>query len=127
MKSDRWEGIMMKQCIKITACLLLLAALCACGSYESRIAGTWQGDGSLDSGIAGAIDGARPFDGAERWAFDGVDTAVATVGGRELKLHYYASDDTLTLNDGGEVSWGVPYEKRGDVLRISGADFTKVN
>lgn len=54
----------MKPCVKITACLLLLLALCACGSYESRIAGTWQGDGSLDSGMEGA-DPPPPFDGAE--------------------------------------------------------------
>ena len=115
----------MRARVKITACLLLLAALCACGSYESRIAGTWQGDGSLDSGIAGAIDGARPFDGAERWVFDGEESAVVTVDGRDIELHYYASDDTLTLNDGGEVSWGVGYERKGDDLYIAGAKFTK--
>ena len=126
MKSDRWEGIMMKQCIKITACLLLLLALCGCGNYEARLEGAWQGDGSLDSGIAGAIDGARPFDGAERWVFDGEESAVVTVDGRDIELHYYASDDILTLNDGGETSWGIRYEVKGDTLRIGGAEFVKV-
>lgn len=116
----------MKQSVKITACLLLLLALCGCGNYEARLEGTWQGDGSLDAGIAGAVDGARPFDGAEQWEFDGTERAVATVGGRDVELHYYASDDTLTLNNGGETSWGVPYELRGDALRIGNAYYTKV-
>ena len=100
----------MRARVKITACLLLLLALCGC-RYESRVAGTWQGDG----------EGA----GVERWVFDGTDTAVATVDGRDIALHYYASDDTLTLNDGGEVSWGVGYERKGDDLYIAGAKFTK--
>lgn len=115
----------MKRYGKMAACLLLLLALCACGSHESRIAGTWMGDGSLDSGIAGEIDGAPPFDGAELWTFDGENTAVATVNGRNITFHYYASDDTLTLNDGGETSWGVPYERRGDTLRIGNAAYTR--
>lgn len=115
----------MKICVKITACLLLLLALCACGSYESRIAGTWQGDGSLDSGMEGA-DPPPPFDGAERWVFDGKESAIVTVDGRDIQLHYYASDDTLTLNDGGEVSWGVLYERKGDTLRVGGAEFVRV-
>ena len=109
---------------KVIACLLLLAALCAC-KYESRAAGTWQGDGSLDVGIEGP-DGVPPFDGAEQWVFDGESTAVATVGGRDVEFHYYMTDDTLTLNDGGEVSWGVTYELKGNTLRIAGAEFTKV-
>ena len=115
----------MRRCGRLAACLLLLLALCACASHESRIAGTWMGDGSLDSGIAGAVDGTRPFDGAELWTFDGENTAVATVDGRKITFHYYASDDTLTLNDGGETSWGVPYERKGDTLRIGGATYTK--
>lgn len=115
----------MKQWIRVTACLLLLLALCAC-SYESGLKGTWQGDGSLEIGTMKALDGPVPFDGAERWEFDGDSTAVATVGGKEVKLHYYASDDTLTLNDGGEVSWGVRYELKGNTLRIGDSTFTKV-
>ena len=115
----------MRQCGKIAVCLLLLLALCACGNYEARLEGTWQGDGSLDSGIAGEIDGPPPFDGAARWEFDGAERAVATVGGRDLEFHYYASDDTLTLNDGGETSWGVPYERKGDSLRIGNATYTR--
>lgn len=51
---------------------------------------------------------------------------MATVGGRDLEFRYYASDDTLTLNDGGEVSWGVPYELKSDTLRIGNATYTKV-
>lgn len=116
----------MKQCAKMTACLLLLLALCGCGGYESKVAGTWQGDGSLDSGIAGEIDGPPPFDGAAQWVFDGKETAVATVDGKDLELHYYASDDTLTLNAGGEMSWGVRYELKGDTLRIGNAAYTRV-
>lgn len=115
----------MKRCIKLALGLLLLLALCGCGSYESRLAGVWQGGGSLDVGVR-EQDGPIPFDGAERWEFDGDSAAVATVGGKDVELHYYASDDTLTLNDGGEVSWGVLYELRGDTLRIAGAEFTKV-
>lgn len=115
----------MKQIAKMTACLLLLLTLCACGSYESRLAGAWQGDGSLDVGVEEA-DGPMPFNGAERWEFDGDSTVIATVDGREMKLHYYASDDTLTLNDGGEMSWGVQYELKGNTLRIGGAEFAKV-
>lgn len=115
---------MMKQCGKMIAALVLLLALGAC-SYEGRLAGTWQGDGSLGMG-AGAVDGPVPFHGAQRWVFDGEETAVATVDGSEVTLHYYATDDTLTLNDGGEVSWGVPYERKGDTLRIAGAEFAKV-
>lgn len=45
--------------------------------------------------------------------------------GKDIELHYYASDDTLTLNDGGEVSWGVSYEVKGDTLRIGNAACTK--
>lgn len=116
----------MRNCGKLAACLLLLLALCACGSHESKVAGVWQGDGSLDAGAAGTVDGTRPFDGAERWVFDGEATAIATVGGRDITLHYYASDDTLTLNDGGEVSWGVLYEVKGDSLRIGNATYTRV-
>lgn len=116
----------MRQLAKPALCLALLLALCACGSYESRLEGVWQGDGSLDSGIAGEVDGHPPFDGAERWEFDGRERAAATVNGREIRLHYYASDDTLTLNDGGEISWGVPYERKGDTLCICGAEFVKV-
>ena len=116
----------MKQYGKIAVCLLLLLTLCACGSYESKVAGVWQGDGSLDSGIAGEIDGPPPFDGAARWEFDGAERAVATVGGRDLEFRYYASDDTLTLTEGGEVSWGVPYELKSDTLRIGNATYTKV-
>lgn len=115
---------MMKQCGKMIAALVLLLALCGC-SYEGRVAGTWQGDGSLGAGI-GAVDGPAPFEGAEQWEFDGKETAIVTVSGSEVTLHYYATDDTLTLNDGGEVSWGVPYERKGDTLRIAGAEFTKV-
>lgn len=115
----------MRRCGKMAACLLLLLALCACGSYESKVAGVWQGDGSLDCGMEGA-DPSPPFDGAERWEFDGTERAVATVGGRDLELHYYASDDTLTLNDGGEVSWGVPYEVKGNTLCVGNATYTKV-
>lgn len=116
----------MKRAASMTACLLLLLALCACGSYEAKVTGIWQGDGSLDAGIAGEIDGPRPFDGAEQWEFDGEERAVATVGGREIEFHYYASDSTLTLNDGGEVSWGIRYEVKGDTLNIGNATYTKV-
>lgn len=115
----------MKQWAKLTVCLLLLAVLCACGSYESRLAGTWEGDGSLDVGVR-EQDGPIPFNGAERWEFDGDSAVVATVDGKDVKFHYYASDDTLTLNDGGEVSWGVLYKLRGDTLRIGDAVYTKV-
>ena len=115
----------MKRYGKMAACLLLLLALCACASHESKVAGVWQGDGSLDSGIAGAVDGTRPFDGAELWTFDGENTAMATVNGRNITLHYYASDDTLTLNDGGETSWGIRYEVKGDTLRIGNATYIK--
>ena len=114
----------MKRFVKVTLGLALLLALCSC-KYESRLAGTWQGDGSFDMGIR-AEDGPVPFNGAERWEFDGDSTAVATVDGKDVKLHYYATDDTLTLNDGGEVGWGVQYELKGGVLRIGGAEFTKV-
>lgn len=113
----------MKQWAKLTVCLLL-AALCSC-KYESRLAGAWQGDGSFDIG-AREQDGPIPFNGAERWEFDGDSTVVATVDGRDVKLHYYASDDTLTLNDGGEVSWGVLYELKGNTLRIGDAVYAKV-
>lgn len=115
---------MLKQCGTMAAAMALLLALCGCGSYEARLAGTWQGDGSLDVGIR-AEDGPVPFNGAEQWIFDGEETAVATVDGRDVTLHYYATDDTLTLNDGGEVSWGVPYELKGGTLRIAGAEYTK--
>lgn len=114
----------MKQWAKLTVCLLLLAALCSC-NYESRVAGAWEGDGSLDVGVR-EQDGPIPFNGAERWTFDGDSRAVATVDGKNVELHYYASDDTLTLNGGGEVSWGVMYELRGDTLRIGDAVYTKV-
>lgn len=114
----------MKQCGTMIAALLLLLALCACGSHEAKLAGTWQGDGSLDVGMA-AEDGPAPFNGAERWVFDGEETAVATVNGSSVTLHYYATDDTLTFNDGGEVSWGVAYELKGSTLRIGGAEYTK--
>lgn len=114
----------MKQWIRITACLLVLLALCSCG-HESKVAGTWQGDGSLTLGTGG-VEEPAPFEGAERWVFDGESTAIATVDGTDVEFHYYATDDTLTLNDGGEVSWGVQYERKGDTLRISQAEFTKV-
>ena len=116
---------MLKRCGIMIAALVLLLALCGCGSYEARLAGTWQGDGSLAVGIMESVDGPVPFNGAERWMFDGEETAVATVDGDNVTLHYYASDDTLTLTDGGEVSWGVVYERKGDTLRIAGAEFTK--
>lgn len=115
----------MKQSAKMAACLLLLLALCGCGRYESRLAGTWQGDGSLDMGISEELDGPVPFNGAEQWVFDGEETAFATVEGKDVELRYYASDDTLTLNDGGEVSWGVLYEVKGNILRIGQAEFRK--
>lgn len=116
---------MLKRCGIMTAALLLLLALCSCGSYEARLAGTWMGDGSLDVGIMESVDGPVPFNGADQWIFDGVDTAVATVDGDDVTLRYSASDDTLSLNDGGEVSWGVPYGRRGGTLRIGGAEYTK--
>lgn len=118
----------MRQCGKIAVCLLLLLALCGC-RYESRVAGAWQGVGeSAGVNVEMMIDGPAPFDGAERWVFDGTgtDTAIATVGGRDLEFHYYASDDTLTLNDGGETSWGVRYEVKGDTLRIGNATYKKI-
>lgn len=116
----------MKRFVNVTLGLLLLLALCSCGSYESRIKGEWQGDGSFDLG-AERLDGPPvPFNGAERWVFDGESAAIATVDGKDVELRYYATDDTLTLNDGGEVSWGVPYERKGDTLRIQRAEFTKV-
>ena len=115
----------MKRCVNVIFSLLLLLALCACGSYESRIAGTWQGDGSLDMGVEEELT--PPFQGAERWEFDGDSTAIATVGGKEIRLHYYASDDTLTLNDGGEVSWGMQYEMKGGTLRIGSAEFHRIS
>lgn len=113
----------MKRFAKVTLGLVLLLTLCSC-RYESRLKGAWQGDGSFDMGRT--EDGPVPFNGVERWEFDGDSTVVATVDGKHVKLHYYASDDTLSLNDGGEVSWGVMYELRGSTLRIGGADFTKV-
>lgn len=116
----------MKQCVKVMFSVLLLAALCGCGSYESRVEGTWQGDGSLKMDLYG-VEGPAPFDGVEQWVFDGDSTAIATVNGRDVELHYYITDDTLTLNDGGEVSWGVRYELKGSTLRILEAEFTKVN
>lgn len=115
----------MKQFGKLAVCLLLLLALCAC-SHAAGLKGTWQGDGSPKLGIEGP-DEPLPFEGAERWTFDGEDTAVATVNGREIEFHYEASDDTLTLNDGGEMSWGVLYERKGDVLRIGEAEFAKID
>lgn len=113
----------MKQSVKIAACLLLLLALCGC-RYEGSFEGAWQGDGSL----AVRTDEREPvsFDGAERWVFDGEDTAVATVKGRRVECRYYATDSTLTLNAGGEISWGVRYEMKGDTLRIGNAYYTKV-
>lgn len=116
----------MKQSVKMTACLLLLLALCACGSYEARAAGTWQGDGSLDLGTGRAGEERAPFEGAERWSFDGDSTAIATVDGRDVTCRYSMTGDTLTLNAGGEVSWGVLYELRGGTLRIGGAEYVRV-
>lgn len=113
----------MKQAGKLVFGLLFLLALCAC-SYESGLKGTWQGDEGLKSGVEDS-DVPPPFEGAEQWAFDGEDTVVVTVKGREIEFHYYATDDTLTLNDGGEVSWGIPYERKGNTLRIGGAEFTR--
>lgn len=114
----------MRRGIKLTACFLLLLALCGCGNYEARLEGTWQGDGSL----AVRTDETEPvpFDGAEQWVFDGKETAIATVKGRRVECRYYATDSTLTLNAGGEISWGVRYELRGDTLRIGNAYYTKV-
>lgn len=115
----------MKLSVKLAVCLALLLALCACGSWESRAEGVWQGAGGVILDTGGVEDPA-PFEGAEQWAFDGVETAVATVEGREVRCHYYMTDDTLTLNAGGELSWGVRYELRGDTLRIGGAEYTRV-
>ena len=115
----------MKRCVNVIFGLILLLALCACGSYESRIAGTWQGDGSFDMGVE--QEHIPPFQGAEQWSFDGDSTAIATVNGKEIRLHYYASDDTLTLNDGGEESWGIQYEMRGSTLRIGNAEFHRIS
>lgn len=112
----------MRRGIKLAACFLLLLALCGCGNYEARLEGTWQGDGSLDV----AIEVAVPFNGAEQWVFDGKETAIATVKGKRVDCHYYATDDTLTLNAGEEVSYGVVYELKGDTLRIGSAIYTKV-
>ncbi len=115
----------MKQHGKMAACLLLLLALCSCGyDYESRAAGTWQGDGSLTFDTEGP-EGPAPFEGAERWVFDGNSAAIATVDGKDVEFHYSMTDDTLTLNDGGEVSWGVPYGLSGNTLRIGNATYKK--
>lgn len=114
---------MMKRKIKLTVCFLLLLALCGC-RYEGRFEGTWQEDGSL-SVRTDEVE-PIPFDGAEQWAFDGEDAAVATVKGRRVECRYYATDSTLTLNAGGEISWGVRYELKGDTLRIGNAYYTKV-
>jgi len=113
----------MKQRGKIAVCLLLLLMLCSC-RYESRASGTWYGDGGLTLGREGP-EGPAPFEGAELWTFDGNSTAIATVDGKNVELHYSMSDDTLTLNDGGEVSWGVQYELNGDTLRIGNATYKK--
>ena len=40
---EREGGNIMKHSVKITACLLLLLALCGCGNYEARFEGIWQG------------------------------------------------------------------------------------
>lgn len=119
---EREGGNIMKHSVKITACLLLLLALCGCGNYEARLEGAWQGDGSLDV----AIEVAVPFNGAEQWVFDGKETAIATVKGKRVDCHYYATDDTLTLNAGEEASCGVQYELKGNTLRIGNAIYTKV-
>lgn len=114
----------MKRFWKPAFCLLLLLALCAC-NYESGLKGTWQGDGGLVSGVEDP-EALPPFEGAGRWTFDGEDAAVATVDGRKLQFSYCATDDTLTLTGGGTESWGIPYERKGDTLRIGETEFTRV-
>jgi len=72
-------------------------------------------------------EGPAPFEGAERWVFDGNSAAIATVDGKDLELHYSMTDDTLTLNDGGEESWGLQYVLKGNILRVGNAIYKKVN
>lgn len=98
----------MRQCVKVMTCLALLLALCGCGRYESRVEGAWEGGGSVIPGVR--EEERPPFEEAERWRFDGNETAIATVGGKQVECRYSMTDDTLTLNAGGEASWGVLYE-----------------
>lgn len=109
---------------KLAASLLLLLTLCACGNYESRVEGAWQGDGSLRFDFEDA-ENPPSFASAEQWVFDGNGTAIATVRDVEVMCSYRMTGDTLTLNDGGAVSWGIRYELKGGTLRIGSAEFTK--
>ena len=105
-----------------TIIALSLLLLCSC-SYESKIIGTWSGDGTLDM-----MGMHAPFEFATQWVFNADGPAVVTVGEEEIQFKYSMTDDTLTLN-GDELTWGVLYKITGNTLSIktgnSDAAFTK--
>lgn len=108
--------------LMLTVGCLTLLFLCAC-SYESKIVGTWSGDGTLDMKGMNA-----PFEFAAQWVFNADGTVIVTVGEEEIQFKYSMTDDTLTLN-GDELTWGVLYKITGNTLSIetgdSDATFTK--
>ena len=54
---------------------------------------------------------------AERTSFADDNTVLVEGEGASIELRWSASDDTLTFN-GTEISWGVPYTRKGDTFVI---------
>ena len=117
----------MKKYNRLVAALAMCFSLILLGSCspDSKLVGTWQGDGSLDM-----MGMEAPYEFVTKWAFDESGQAIATVEEAEIAFKYSATDDTITLND-GEMSWGVRYSVKGKTLSIETGDgaavFTKMN
>lgn len=99
----------------LLASIIISALLCSCGN-KSKIAGAWQGDGSLDM-----LGMDAPYEFATLMEFDGMSTLVVTNDEGTIEFTYSMTDDTLTLSD-GEMSWGVSYTIKGNTLSIKTGD-----
>lgn len=115
---------MKKQIFVAAACFALALSLCGC-SGEQKLAGIWQGDGTLDMYGMSA-----PFEFADELALGEDGSAIITVDGVQKDFTWTATSDTITLSD-GTFSYGVLFQVKGNTLYIgtsgeSQAVFSKI-
>lgn len=98
----------MKKIIALFLVLLMLLSLCACGSPESKIVGSWEYEGFDEVSFEFFKDGTgnNPVEyGAFTWEFYGDEIIVVTfsINGDVRQFQYNSEEDVL------ESSYGTLY------------------